>query len=679
MFLRELLLWGCLVGRFSEYDNERNFLIHQLKMILGIILRNYKCYKGLHYIPCFKEKLENLNIIIGDNGVGKSSILQALDSFFNDGEWVINNDNKSVDVNVGVVLYVAKSKLRVNLTDKELSIINSISDAFWDVDIKSNGIYEKAYHDFFKQRDLLRENREEYVLLVLGRKYASHDYSFISFEKIVDNNLSTLSPKPQTNTVNNIVSKVVGLFSYLYIPVEATISEFLKLEAAGMQLLADKDLKNAISDALNDKRITRKNGNKRLRQLSIMEIINEKLEEYIMTIESDIQKIDSSYDFKPAYRQSTKLTSNHLANVIINAYYSKRLLKKDKKPISSLSSGEKRRALIDIIYVFLAKYNMDRQLVLAIDEPESSLHISRCYDQFRKIQSIATKCKQQLFVTTHWYGSLPVLKSGNLIHLQHNQVHSIFDVANYFEDRRNHPDDINLKSFFDLSASLISAYRNSECHWIIVEGVDDRLYLEYYLDDPKLQILPLSGCGNVRKVYEYLFTPISNSDQEIGKGNMYKILCLIDTDIQVNSINVSSKSKNNLLSIKRWNENNVTHEIDILPIENPNVVPTEIEEILEPDLFYSALKNCINMYGEPDELDAFMAFELDNTVKNSRIKGDYSMLNHLGNGRNMRLDKEVVLKFVDKYKHQIAKEYVCNPRTQYTPSWVKLVQEILNR
>ena len=118
-----------------------------------------------------------------------------------------------------------------------------------------------------------------------------------------------------------------------------------------------------------------------------------------------------------------------------------------------MSSGEKRRTLVDIIYVFLSNHNIERNLILAIDEPESSLHISKCYDQFRKIQSIALECNQQLFITTHWYGSLPILNKGNLIHIQSNQQLSLFEISNYFEERRHHPDDINLKSFFDLAAS----------------------------------------------------------------------------------------------------------------------------------------------------------------------------------------------------------------------------------
>lgn len=264
------------------------------------------------------------------------------------------------------------------------------------------------------------------------------------------------------------------------------------------------------------------------------------------------------------------------------------------------------------------------------------------------------------------------------MHIDHDQEITLFDLENYFEQRGNHPNDINLKSFFDLAAAIISAYRNSNCHWLLVEGVEDKLYLQYYLDSKNIQILPLSGCGNVKKVYEYLFTPVSNSKQELPNKKEPKILCLVDTDSLNSQLNVDSKTKNKQLQIRRWNENATTHEIELKTIEDPNITQTEIEEILEPAIFYNALKTCIANFGNDDEKDAFNAFEYDENVLTSRIKGDYSILNHLGNGRNMRHDKELINAFVDRMKHEIASTYIQSPKTGNNPSWVGLINDILN-
>lgn len=649
-------------------------------MILGAILRNYKCYLGIHYISFYENERHNLNVIIGDNGVGKSTILEAMDSFFNEGtSWIVNSEASYKDSSVGVVLLVEKDKLNSVLDVKEQKIVNLISEAYWALDMTSNGTYEKNYQIFFKQREKISDKRTTHYLIIVGKKYNDHLFNFLSFESYISDSIKETSKKITDPIVLSAINKTVSFFSYLYIPVETTISDFLRLERAEMQVLADKNLKNSISEALINKRITRTTEKKRTKKVSVIDIINEKLEEYIEQIQNEIQKIDKSYDFKPEKRQrSTKLTPNHIASVIIDAYYSRRKLKLNKKPISDLSSGEKRRALIDILYVFLRKNNIDRNLIIAIDEPETSLHISKCYDQFRKVQDIAIKYNQQLFITTHWYGSLPILKNGNLIHINSKQTPSLFNLENYFEDRRNHPDDINLKSFFDLAASIISAYRNSHCHWILVEGIEDKLYLQYYLEKDNIQIIPLSGCGNVKKIYEYLYAPMSNNKQEIPNINEPKILCIVDTDIQNSPINVNSSTNNKLLRIRRWHED-TSHQVELKKIEDSTVTPTEIEEILEPKLFYTALKECIDNYGNNNEKEAFNSFEYDDKVMTSRIKGDYSIINHLGNGRSMRQDKDLIISFIDRMKRNIADTYIKLPKTGNTPTWVNQIKDILEK
>ena len=67
----------------------------------------------------------------------------------------------------------------------------------------------------------------------------------------------------------------------------------------------------------------------------------------------------------------------------------------------------------------------------------------------------------------------------------------------------------------------------------------------------------------------------------------------------------------------------------------------------------------------------------DENVRTSRIIGDYSILNHLGNGRNNRQDKNTIVSFVNKHKKEIADEYIQNPKGEDIPCWVERIIEIL--
>ena len=653
-------------------------------MIIGIVVQNFKCYKGIQFIPLMKNKPEFLRVIIGNNGVGKSAILEAFDTFFNNANWTIHSDASRKDASIGVFFLQEKSKAETIVgNEKYIEIISKISDAFWNVNISANSAYSRSYSEFFKLREKISHLRETHYLFMIGCESEKRDVSFLTFHGVVNESLKLITNKPNLVSLNALKEKFLEHYSYLYIPVETSISDFLKLEAKGMQVLMDKNIKQNITSRLNDKKITRTISESRQKKISILDMINESLENYINTVEKDIQKIDKDYSFKTSRKQSKNLTANHITDVIVDAYYAKRNLKKGEKIIATLSSGEKRRALIDIAYVFLSQSKSkknEKELILAIDEPESSLHISKCYEQFDRIQELSTKYNHMVFIATHWYGALPIISSGSLLHLEekHNSI-SVFDFKNYFEERRAHPDDIHFKSFFDLASSILSSLRSAEYNWLIVEGLDDKLYLEYYLDIValNLNILPLGGCSNVIKLYEYLFAPLSQKKLEETDGSKKKVLCLIDTDDLVQGIDVSSETKNKLLSIKRLSSDLIdSTRSTIINIDNPNRISTEIEDILEPQKYYTALKECINRSSDTTVKDSFGAFDFYENSIFSRIKGDESILIHRGEGRNQRDDKQKVIEFIETNKGIIAEEYVKQSKDDFEiPHCINLITE----
>ena len=57
-------------------------------MLIGLFLKHIKAYKGINFIPIGDQY--NFVSYIGENGVGKSTILEALDSYFNCRPYLIN-------------------------------------------------------------------------------------------------------------------------------------------------------------------------------------------------------------------------------------------------------------------------------------------------------------------------------------------------------------------------------------------------------------------------------------------------------------------------------------------------------------------------------------------------------------------------------------------------------------
>ena len=156
----------------------------------------------------------------------------------------------------------------------------------------------------------------------------------------------------------------------------------------------------------------------------------------------------------------------------------------------------------------------------------------------------------------------------------------------------------------------------------------------------------------------------------------YKILCLIDTDQKGISISVNSGDDKSPLLIRRLQELS-DGDITLLRNENPDRNPTEIEDILEPKLFYESLSEAIDKFGEQEDKEAFAAFDFDDSSVNSRIKGDNSILKQNTLSRNAKDDKLRIMSFVDSHKDKIATIYVSKPHTETKLTWIHKLKELL--
>ncbi len=439
-------------------------------------------------------------------------------------------------------------------------------------------------------------------------------------------------------------------YSYIYMPVEAGIEEFTKLETNNMQKLIGTDINEKIREIIADK---------------TLDNINIKLNAFIGELESKLK----FYTYKHSKR--TNISMNELTQKVIELFFSIRTLHKikDNKKISAdqLSSGEKRQAFIEVSVGLLSSQDIrNKEIIFAVDEPEASLSVSNNFSQFEKIINLQ-KNNMQILITTHWYGFLPVTLSGNA-HFLSKEVDgdkikfnfNTFNLYNYRERLRQivknrkdedieMPNDIQLKSMHDLVQSIVSSVRlNKPYNWLICEGSSDKVYFDFYfkdlVEDNNLRILPVGGASEVIKIYEYLKLPMSEKDNIKGK-----IYCLIDSDGKSEQLICDGKCKNNMVAKRILNKSNdqKTSLIDVN--SNDYEMKTEIEDCLDGVVFIETLKT----YTEDQNIVAILEDE-----KNFKDKSlnSYFCFDLKPSGQ------EVLKKFFDQdsgyRKIEFAKKYV---------------------
>ncbi|HIT89098.1 MAG TPA: ATP-binding protein, partial [Candidatus Merdenecus merdavium] len=219
-------------------------------MIVGVFLRYFKTYQGINYIPITDE--DQFCGLVGDNGIGKSSVLESLDCFFNGLPWTFHTATKKSGITTTSPYIIPVFLVKKDRFDKEpevyekASLISSIAFEISQEDVSpSTAIHMRK---FIKHRELLirNHNSEDYFLLPIGVDH-SGNVSFSIFnskffmEKYfegssIPENQNTLTSE-QLNTFKIVVDKLKETIEYIYIPREINPEDFTRLETNEIQVL----------------------------------------------------------------------------------------------------------------------------------------------------------------------------------------------------------------------------------------------------------------------------------------------------------------------------------------------------------------------------------------------------------------------------------------------------------
>ena len=544
-------------------------------MIIGLFLRSIKTYRQMYFIPVAFNNQNKMINYIGDNGVGKSSILEGLDSFFNKKEYNVNIDYKTEHREGRIPFFVPIFLIeKEKISNKLKETLEKLSDYFWSVDEKEiNKIKASVAKDFSTLRNVYMSYKDTHYLLILGENI-NNKLHFGFFEALKEEFYNPIIDE-------NILDEIKNLYSYIYLPVEANAEEFTKLETVYMQKITGKNIREEIEKKC----------------LPNIDYLNNLLEKFIDEISDNMS---GEYKYKPIKQKRNKIEKNDLISLIIENYFKKRTLfksgVKDKK-ISELSAGEKRQALIKLIYAFLYENKREQTIILGVDEPENSLHTTKCYEQFEILNNIAKSDNIQVITTTHWYGFMPIISNAcaHILTKNDDEDEIIFDSYNLYDynreikqKKKNRKVSINyhLKSKNDLVQSIYySCIGKDSYNWLLVEGISEKIYFEYFLKDMKnLKILPLGGIDEVIKIYNFLCV----ATQEKNDDFVGKIYCITDTD--QNTHNNISPSNNNKVVLKRLlNKQHSNEQTEVIEFTSGRTGSTSIENALNPICFKETL------------------------------------------------------------------------------------------
>lgn len=649
-------------------------------MIIGLFIKHIKAYKGINFIPIGSKY--KFVTYVGENGVGKSSILESLDSFFNEKSYSINKSALNDGINtIGNEPFVAPifliDKSKVTRQKKEFE---KLSLFFWNIDKKEiNSTVASSMSGFFELRDNLEKDdcysSETHYLILAGEsnlQSATPKLHFASFhieEHLAHHILGDIEGMDiaeRKEKFNKSLEKgdwkkfsaaLKSLYSYVYFPVEIEVESFTKIETTEMQKIFDKKIKSEIQKALASVNFDKKGG------------INKSLDLFVNEIEGIL---NNEYCYDTGLRRNNNFTLSDLVNNIIEVYFQKRTLhKKDSTgltKVSELSSGEKRQALINLVYAFLKRESdRDKEVIIGIDEPESSLHTSLCYDQFEKLKEISSD--NQILITTHWYGFLPIVSEGYghfLNSVGKKIIFESYDLYDYrskikkdIENSKNQiPANFVLKSTYDLVQSIFYSLQSIHTYnWIICEGVSEKVYFEHFfkkeIESENLRILPMGGQSKVIRLYKYLEIPMK---EESCQGRVY---CLVDTD-KDRCEDIGNGNKN--LKIMRLSNKDSFEKTHLLTLDHKDSSTADIEESLDPDIFQETINELTN------DDDMYQFDIVDNTGNSSFIKN----LKNLEIGNYFKLNEgENKVIFAKKYV-EAAKEYKDDA---YTPNWISEIKK----
>lgn len=213
-------------------------------MIAGLLVRHYKNYANLHFVPISDRASHMYSIFVGNNGVGKSAVLEAIDVVLNNRYWNVTAGMKKTEAYICPIYLIEKSKLEGDIASK----VEIISNLLWSVDESVNPIFKsnEELKKWMEYKNRLKEKYEtSHYFVMIGKLYDNSQAYVASLQDSVKKEIGyklAVDEESAQKVLDEIKKEIEGLYRYIYIPVEESPNELLKLQNSAMQQLLNKNV-----------------------------------------------------------------------------------------------------------------------------------------------------------------------------------------------------------------------------------------------------------------------------------------------------------------------------------------------------------------------------------------------------------------------------------------------------
>jgi putative ATP-dependent endonuclease of the OLD family len=391
-----------IIEKASYIVKDKN-IIEKTMRLKRLMLDNFRSYKK------FQIDFDNsMNVIIGKNDIGKSTILEALEIFFN-GDKVkaeiedlcVKTEEKSFSI--GVILEIEKDKKYTIDT-----IPTSLQDEYL---LNSNGDLELSKKWDCSKEKLTATSVKQYIKACYPKLFADDPLicltntnlkkTYKNYNEAVEE--KGLKVRETTNSeMRQAIYKVSNLqeFQEVSIPIDkidgkdvwSSISGDLPLYFLFQSDRANKDTDKDVQDPL--KAITK----------TAIDEVADKLNDVKKQIEESAKKIGDETIKKLSEMNPdlANILKPDISNKAWESLFSFSFIGDDNIPMNKRGSGVRRLILLNYFRAEAERQNKtNKTIIYGIEEPETSQHPNHQKLLMEALVEIANQDKSQVLITTH--------------------------------------------------------------------------------------------------------------------------------------------------------------------------------------------------------------------------------------------------------------------------------------